>query len=72
MHTLIGFTVVVLLDFLCDGAALAQGTKDPSNPATSLVYPIRPRHDVPTARTIRPNTVTALPPIRLRRIRPAR
>jgi hypothetical protein len=36
-------------------AAWAQGTKDPSNPVPSMVFPIRPR-DEPAAPTAVPNT----------------
>jgi len=49
------------------GAALAQGTKDPSNPIPTMVFPIRPR-DEPTE--IRPTAVPnrafpAQPPIQV-------
>ena len=67
------FLAVVSLIFLWDGAAVAQGTKDPSNPVPSMVYPIRPRGEPPTRQIIRPNNVTPTPPpIRLKRIRPVR
>jgi hypothetical protein len=67
------FLAVVPLIFLWDGAAVAQGTKDPSNPVPSMVYPIRPRDEPPTPQIIRPNNVAPTPPpIRLKRIHPAR
>jgi hypothetical protein len=50
-------------------AALAQGTKDPSNPVPTMVFPIRPR-DEPTRPTAVPNNNQTFPPqpvIRLRR-----
>ena len=42
------FLAIVSLTFLWDGTAVAQGTKDPSNPIPSMVYPIRPRDEPPT------------------------
>jgi hypothetical protein len=67
------FLAVVSLTFLWDGAAVGQGTKEPSNPVPSMVYPIRPRDEPPTSQIIRLNKVTPTqPPIRLKRIHPAR
>ncbi|SDT59727.1 hypothetical protein SAMN05444158_7371 [Bradyrhizobium canariense] len=37
------------------GTVWAQGTKDPSNPVPSMVFPIRPR-DEPAPSTAVPNT----------------
>jgi hypothetical protein len=41
--------------------ALAQGTKDPSNPVPTMTFPIRPR-DEPTRPTAVPNHNTTFPP----------
>jgi hypothetical protein len=51
--------------------ALAQGTKDPSNPVPTMVFPIRPRDEPSASRpTAVPNHNKVFPPqptIRLRR-----
>lgn len=52
------------------GAALAQGTKDPSNPVPTMVFPIRPRDEPPaTHPTAVPNRT--FPPQPSIRVRPA-
>jgi hypothetical protein len=53
--------------------ALAQGTKDPSNPVPTMVFPIRPRDEPAPHPTAVPNHNKAFPPqptIRLRRSYP--
>ena len=60
----IGFGVAGFFD-----AALAQGTKDPSNPVPTMVFPIRPR-DEPTTTppaAVRTRTFPSQPPIQVRR-----
>ena len=71
-------TVVFCVPVFC-GAASAQGTKDPSNPVPTMVYPIRPRDEPGTSRpVVNPNvanpnnTFPPQPPIRLRRLHPVR
>jgi hypothetical protein len=68
-------SVLVLTITVCGSgffdAALAQGTKDPSNPVPTMVFPIRPRDEPAASRpTAVPNHNKAFPPqptIRLRR-----
>jgi hypothetical protein len=50
------------------GAAWAQGTKDPSNPVPTMVFPIRPRDEPTETRpTAVPNrTFPSQPPIQVR------
>jgi hypothetical protein len=45
--------------------AWGQGTKDPSNPVPTMVYPIRPR-DEPTRPTAVPNTSYSQPQPQIR------
>jgi hypothetical protein len=51
------------------GVALAQGTKDPSNPVPTMVFPIRPRDEPTSTRptAVRTRTFPSQPPIRVRR-----
>jgi hypothetical protein len=52
------------------GPASAQGTKDPSNPVPTMVFPIRPRDEPAPRPTAVPNHNKTFPPqpvIRLRR-----
>jgi hypothetical protein len=66
-------TIVTLLFVVAwNGAAEAQGTKDPSNPVPTMVFPIRPRDEAPQPRIIRQTPTPAQAPIRLQRIRPVR
>jgi hypothetical protein len=55
---LLWITVLCLLAWA--DAAWAQGTKDPSNPVPSMVFPIRPR-DEPAPSTAVPNTSHSRP-----------
>jgi len=50
-------------------AALAQGTKDPSNPVPTMVFPIRPRDEPVTAppTAVRTHTFPSQPPIQVGR-----
>jgi hypothetical protein len=60
----VGFCVASFPD-----AAMAQGTKDPSNPVPTMVFPIRPRDEPATTRpTAVPNRT--FPPQRSIRVRP--
>jgi hypothetical protein len=64
--------IAVSLAVAATGEAWGQGTKDPSTPVPTMVFPIRPR-DEPAAPTAVPNnsyTRPQQPPIRLWRARP--
>ena len=66
--------IAVTLVIASTGEAWGQGTKDPSNPVPTMVYPIRPR-DQPAPPTAVPNTSHTQqpytqPPIRMWRARP--
>jgi hypothetical protein len=64
------FLSILALTCASDGA-LAQGTKDPSNPIPTMVVPIRPR-DEPAGSTAVPNRSYQQPYVpRFRRIYPA-
>ena len=60
----IGFCIAGFFD-----AALAQGTKDPSNPVPTMVFPIRPRDEPTTAppTAVRTRTFPSQPPIHVGR-----
>jgi hypothetical protein len=72
MRAKIVFSTVFLCASIASGDGFAQGTKDPSNPVPTMVFPIRPRDEPATSRPVAVPNHTTAPPIRLRRIYPVR
>ena len=63
---------VIVMVVACNGAAVAQGTKDPSNPVPTMVFPIRPRDQPTSPPPVIQRRQTPPPPILLQSNQPGR
>jgi len=59
------FLIAIFCIFTLPGPASAQGTKDPSNPAPTMVFPVRPVDEPARPTAVPTNPVPPQPPIQL-------